>query len=227
MLTKISLPFLLNSTDYAASEVPSFEDWKGLWNAWDIVTRLQIPNEELLDQPIRLRNACIFYLGHIPTFLDMKISEVTNLPLCEPSYFPSIFERGIDPDVDDPQNCHSHSAIPDEWPELKTILEHQENVRAKLRNLYQTGKFKDRNVGRSLWMGFEHEIMHLETLKYMMLQSDKTLPPPGPRPDFRKEATSAREARVANEWFEIPEKNVNIGLNDPEDDLEFKGHFGW
>lgn len=227
MLTKSFLPFPLKPTEYAVSTVPTIEDWQGLWNAWDIVTRKQIPEEELLHQPIRLRNACIFYLGHIPTFLDMKMSDVTGMPLCEPSYFPSIFERGIDPDVDNPEKCHSHSAIPDEWPKLEEILEHQENVRAKVRAMYQSGQYQDRTIGRSLWMGFEHEIMHLETLKYMMLQSDKTLSPPGRKPNFQREAVAAKEARVPNEWFKIPEKVVDIGMDDPEIDLEFKGHYGW
>ena len=79
-----------------------------------------IPNNELLNKPIKLRNACIFYLGHIPTFLDMQLSKATGDQLVKPHY-PKIFERGIDPDVDNPDHCHAHSEIPDEWPPLAEI----------------------------------------------------------------------------------------------------------
>jgi hypothetical protein len=40
---------------------------------WDIVTKTMIPQDELLSKPIKLRNALIFYLGHIPTFLGMSV----------------------------------------------------------------------------------------------------------------------------------------------------------
>jgi hypothetical protein len=69
--------------------------------------------------------------------------------------------------------------------------------------------------------------MHLETLLYMLLQSDKTRPPTIIRPDFEGAATIAEAARVPNEWFEIPEKTITIGLDDPEDNSGPDHHFGW
>ena len=54
--------------EYAQHPVPTVNDWRQLWKAWDIVTRLMIPREDLLDKPIKLRNNLIFYLGHIPAF---------------------------------------------------------------------------------------------------------------------------------------------------------------
>ena len=32
--------------------------------------------------------------------------------------FDEIFDRGIDPDVDDPTQCHAHPEVPDAWPSL-------------------------------------------------------------------------------------------------------------
>lgn len=70
--------------------------------------------------------------------------------------------------------------------------------------------------------------MHIETLLYMMLQSDRTLPPPNAsKPDFEKLAARARAARVANEWFDIPAQTVDIGLDDAEDGTDPNLHFGW
>ncbi|KAI0132334.1 C-type lectin protein [Xylariales sp. AK1849] len=230
LLTKpTTMPFSLNPSEYAHANLPTLEDWRGLWSTWDTVTRRMLPDEELLDKPIRLRNACIFYLGHIPTFLDIQLTKSTKTPPSEPASYPAIFERGIDPDVDNPELCHAHSEVPEEWPRLEEILRYQETVRARLSKLYSEGQDKiSREIRRAIWVGFEHEAMHLETLLYMMLQSDKTIPPPHiPRPDFEGLARTAYVERTANEWFQVPEQQVTIGLDDPENDPEPKTHFGW
>jgi len=221
-----NMTFHTDPSTYAANTVPTLEDWEGLWAVWDRVTQGMIPNEELSEKPIKLRNACIFYLGHIPTFLDIQLTKATNLPPCEPSDYRRIFERGIDPDVDDPSQCHAHSEIPDQWPPLKEILTYQREVRAKVANLYGTQDIP-RETGRALWIGFEHEIMHLETLLYILLQSDKTIPPTITAPDFEGDAKTAKLSRVANEWFDIPKQLVKIGLEDPEDNSGPDNHFGW
>lgn len=215
--------------EYAAHPVPSLDDWAQLWAKWDVVTRRMIPDEKLLDKPIKLRNACIFYLGHIPTFFDMKLTEATGGKPTEPSYFYNIFERGIDPDVDNPEHCHAHSDIPDEWPELDVILAFQEGVRERVRGLYGTGQaFNDNWTGRALWLGYEHEIMHMETLLYMLLQSDWTQPPAVcAKPDFARLAAEAQQNAVGNQWFDVPEQTITIGIEDPDSGDGPVRHFGW
>ncbi|OTA58386.1 hypothetical protein K449DRAFT_334626 [Hypoxylon sp. EC38] len=229
LLTKLDMSFSPIPSEYARSHIPSFSEFESLWATWDIVTRRMLPNEELLDKPIKLRNACIFYLGHIPTFLDIQLTKTTKNPPTEPAFYCSIFERGIDPDVDNPEVCHQHSEIPDEWPALEDIIDYQERVRDRLKSIYSVGLENiPRNVGRAIWVGFEHEIMHLETLLYMMLQSDKTLPPPHTkRPNFEALAEEAYAARVGNDWFDIPKQEFTIGLDDPDDELHSTKHFGW
>ncbi|KAI1142131.1 C-type lectin protein [Hypoxylon sp. FL0543] len=229
LLTKPNMSFSLTPSEYARFHVPSLSDFESLWATWDIVTRRMLPDEELLDKPIKLRNACIFYLGHIPTFLDIQLTKTTKNPPTEPAFYYSIFERGIDPDVDNPELCHQHSEIPDEWPPLEDIMEYQGRVRDRLKSIYSVGLENiPRNVGRAIWIGFEHEAMHLETLLYMMLQSDKTLPPPHTkRPDFEVLAEEAYASRVTNGWFDIPEQEFIIGLDDPDDEPHSTKHFGW
>lgn len=150
------------------------------------------------------------------------------MALCEPSHYPQIFERGIDPDVDNPDNCHAHSEIPDQWPPVEEILEYQAQVRRKVEGLYASGASEaSRKVGRSLWIGLEHEIMHLETLLYMLLQSDNRMPPPRTvRPDFEDKAKRDEEREVENQWFVVPGQEITLGLDDPEDNSG-DGHFGW
>ncbi|KAK4241955.1 hypothetical protein C8A03DRAFT_11784 [Achaetomium macrosporum] len=229
MLAKPKMAFSLIPSVYARSALPSLEDWKGIWAAWDVVTREMLPPEELMEKPIKLRNACIFYLGHIPTFLDIQLSKTTGKPPTDPAHYRTIFERGIDPDVDNPELCHAHSEIPDEWPPVDEILAYQGRVRARVQSLYADGiNTIPRHVGRAVWVGFEHELMHLETLLYMMLQSDKTRPPPHvPAPDFAKLAAKAYSERIPNEWFEIPAQEITIGLDDPEDGTDPDCHYGW
>ncbi|KAI3337709.1 DUF323 domain protein [Ustulina deusta] len=229
LLIKNPLSFSLNPLDYARETVPRMSDWKSLWAVWDVITRRMLPNEELFDKPIKLRNACIFYIGHTPAFLDIQLTKTTKEGPTSPRYYHSIFERGIDPDVDNPENCHAHSEIPDEWPQLHDILAYQSRVRARLSSLYDNGAENiPRHIARAIWVGFEHEVMHMETLLYIMIQSDKTLSPPTiPPPDFQALARDAKLARVENKWFDIPEQSVTLGLDDPEDDLDSDSHFGW
>ena len=141
---------------YAARPVPTLSDYYNLWAAWDTVSQKMILPEELLSQPIKLRNASIFYLGHIPTFLDMQLTRATNGVPTEPSHYTRIFERGIDPDVDNPEQCHAHSPIPDTWPPVEEILDFQARVRNRVAALYNTNAAAtDRKLGRALWLAFE------------------------------------------------------------------------
>ncbi|KAI1816902.1 C-type lectin protein [Poronia punctata] len=229
LLMKNPLSFSLNPVEYARDSVPQMDDWTSLWAVWDAITQQMLPNEELLDKPIKLRNACIFYLGHIPTFLDIQLTKTTGDGPSSPAFYHSIFERGIDPDVDNPEHCHAHSEIPAEWPPVDEILAYQSRVRARLSKLYENGVQNiPRGIARAIWVGFEHEVMHMETLLYILLQSDKTLPPPGiPAPDFKSLARDAKLLRVENKWFDIPEQDVTLGMDDPENVEESETYFGW
>lgn len=228
MLKRAKMPFPRLRELYASDTLPTWADWENLWAAWDTVTRKMLPDAELNEKPIKLRNACIFYLGHIPAFLDIQLKKTTKAGGTEPLYFHTIFERGIDPDVDNPEKCHDHSEVPDEWPPLEDILKYQDRVRERLRKLYASPDELVGDVRRAVWIGFEHEALHLETLLYMLLQSDKTLPPPHTVvPDFPKMAQKAYAARVPNQWFDVPEQTITIGMDDPEDEHESNRHFGW
>lgn len=147
----------------------------------------------------------------------------------EPKHYQKIFERGIDPDVEDPQQCHSHSEVPDQWPALCEILDYQERVRSRARSLLQNeGALKDRRLAEALWIGFEHEAMHLETFLYMLLQSEKIFPPIGADPpDFAHMAWMAKKNKKPNSWFRIPEQTMTVGLDDSNDNVIPKDSFGW
>ncbi|GAQ40421.1 hypothetical protein AtubIFM55763_003232 [Aspergillus tubingensis] len=228
VLSSATLNFPTSPSQYAAQSVPSFEEFQSLWTAWDIVTKAMVPREELLSKPIKLRNALIFYLGHIPTFLDVHLTRALGEKPTHPKSYRLIFERGIDPDVDDPEKCHSHSEIPDEWPALADILDYQVRVRSRVRSIFEKHNVAENRVlGEALWIGFEHEAMHLETFLYMLIQSERTLSPPAvPQPDFEKLFRDARQEARPNEWFSIPEQTLLVGLDDDGHSVPHDS-YGW
>ena len=69
--------------------------------------------------------------------------------------------------------------------------------------------------------------MHLETLLYMLLQSDYTRPPSTIVPDFALLSRQARKAKVENQWIKVPAATVHVGLDDQENDLGPDRFFGW
>jgi formylglycine-generating enzyme required for sulfatase activity len=161
--------------------------------------------------------------------VDIHLTRALQEDPTEPRYYPNIFERGIDPDVENPEQCHNHSEIPNEWPQLDEILDYSEKVRNRARSILREGSAsQDRTLGEALWIGFEHEAMHLETFLYMLLQSDKTLPPTGvERPNFEEISRKAKKDEKPNKWFTIPAQTVKIGLDDSNEEVMPKSSFGW
>ncbi|KAF7985929.1 hypothetical protein HWV62_43852 [Athelia sp. TMB] len=239
---------LIPKRSYSSSPygVPALQDWENMWAAWDFITRRMIPPSMLFEKPIDLRHICLFYFGHIPTFLDIHLSRLFDEPHTEPEEFKYIFERGIDPNVDDPTKCHDHSEVPktdEDWPKLDVIMDFQRRVRARVLKVYEgldSGKITlTRKIGRVLQMTHEHEGMHAETLLYMLLQraGSGTIPPP----DF----TTPNWASLADIWAAAPAPTsamaalgpatVSLGHDDVEADdadpvksLRVDGHeFGW
>ncbi|KAL7419376.1 hypothetical protein Q5752_006214 [Cryptotrichosporon argae] len=243
--TPVALDALAAGPIDRALSVGKWHDWETMWKLWDHITLEMIPEDMLHQKPIDLRHICLFYLGHIPTFLDMFLARATDGVPTEPATYRDIFERGIDPDVDDPNQCHTHSEVPktaDEWPTLSEILAFRDRVRARVRRIYAdvgAGRLTlSRSLGRHLFMGLEHEAMHAETLLYMLLQAPSTRAPSMlARPQWDVLARHwAREADThMNKVLAIPAGDVVLGHDDAEHDdaayptaADWEAHeFGW
>ncbi|WWC68052.1 uncharacterized protein I206_101971 [Kwoniella pini CBS 10737] len=223
--------------------VPKWNDWLDLWQFWDHITLQMIPKEMLHKKPIDLRHICLFYLGHIPTFLDIHLTRLTKGSHTEPEYFKTIFERGIDPDVDDPTKCHDHSEVPmseEDWPSLPEILSFRDRVRLRLKGIYDslsTGQKQfTRHTGRVLFMTYEHEAMHAETLLYMLAQSDLTRPPTAvSTPQWEILAKEWNSNNQENKLLTFEGGQIELGHRDLESEDEnhltgetWENHeFGW
>jgi formylglycine-generating enzyme required for sulfatase activity len=69
----------------------------------------------------------------------------------------------------------------EDWPALAEIVAFRDAVRCRLRSVYDRISADKasvtRHIARAVFMAYEHEAMHAETLLYMLLQSPMTLPP--------------------------------------------------
>lgn len=191
-----------------------------LWERTDRLFALVAP-DALLARPIALRHPFIFYVGHLPAF---AWNHVCRGLLGRPSFdarFDEVFDRGIDPDVDDPTKVHAHPEVPAEWPALRDVLEYRDRVRAEiLASIDEVGDAPASRVmaenGRVLLMALEHEQMHQETLLYMLHQLPLSRMVRPARPPIHAPGPGLR-ARL----IEIDEGHATVGE-------DFDGlDFGW
>ncbi|SPO19840.1 related to TAD2 - tRNA-specific adenosine deaminase 2 [Ustilago trichophora] len=215
--------------------LPSLRDWKTVWDAWNCVTLTMIPRDKLHEKPIDLRHICLFYLGHIPAFVDIHVATYLKRSHTN-DRFSTIFERGIDPHMDDITQCNPHSEVPtceQDWPTLDEILKYQQTVQARVQQIYGDVERGDlvmnRRLARMLWMTLEHVNLHLETLLYMLIQSPNTKPPAGfMAPDWatlskrwQAEYEKRGGRRALEQRFHFEASSVELG-HDDDDTRDFE-----
>jgi hypothetical protein len=148
---------------HSPNSVPSLLEWTQVWALTDLITTVIVNSSRCLSKPIDLRHPYIFYIGHLPAFLDMQLSKALNESPLGPDNFPVIFERGMDPIIETPNICHPHSKAPDQWPLLKDVLEYRDRVRKRALNTLTITQPANRLV-RIMNMTYEHEAMHAEVV---------------------------------------------------------------
>jgi ergothioneine biosynthesis protein EgtB len=141
------------------------------WARTDRIFELLAPGSWLA-RPIALRHPFVFYLGHLPAFARNHVDGLLERPPFNAA-FDELFSRGIDPDVDDPTHCHDHPEVPERWPAVEEVLAYRDRVReALLGSVDAVAALSDRRLmardGRVFSMVIEHELMHQETLLYML-----------------------------------------------------------
>jgi ergothioneine biosynthesis protein EgtB len=147
--------------------------FEAAWARSDALFRLIEPSA-LLDQPIPLRQPLLFYLGHLPAFAWNQIGRgALGIPSWNPA-FDALFERGIDPiGVDEYRPA-------DPWPSVADVLAYRDRARDALRGAYAdydalaSRGAAPREARRLFPMAIEHELMHQETLLYMINELPKS-----------------------------------------------------
>jgi ergothioneine biosynthesis protein EgtB len=75
--------------------------------------------------------------------------------------------------VDDPTHCHDHPEVPEQWPAVHEVIAYRDRVRTALLDAgaavaERASTHLMAREGRAFVMVMEHEMMHQETLLYMM-----------------------------------------------------------
>jgi ergothioneine biosynthesis protein EgtB len=147
--------------------------FEAAWRRTDEIFQI-LPASEWLCAPIVWRHPFIFYVGHLPAFSWNQICRgILRWKSFHP-HFDEMFCRGVDPDVDTGE-CHWHPEVPEEWPSIEEVVDYRDRVRrAVIEALGAVGAIETDHVmargGRVFQMVLEHELMHQETLFYMMQQ---------------------------------------------------------
>ena len=123
--------------------------------------------EDLGARPIGLRHPFLFYVGHLPAFAYNQVRGALGLaPLHE--RFDRLFARGIDPDSDEA----ARSSSIDAWPPLDEVIAYRDEARRAVRERLPELLAREDDPlcarGRLLHIVVEHEVMHHETLMYML-----------------------------------------------------------
>jgi iron(II)-dependent oxidoreductase len=130
-------------------------------------------------QPIPLRHPPVFYEGHLPAFLWNTLFRRTLGEQPFRPEFDHLFARGIDPgDPDKAQQAHI-----DQWPDREGVLGYKRTIHARFFEYLE--ELQESSVRRPavqpliqpriqpekiLWLILEHELMHQETLLYIIHQ---------------------------------------------------------
>ncbi len=165
---------------------------EALERAWARSDRLfdLVPRERWLDRGIELRHPFVFYVGHLPAFAWNHIG-VAGLgrPLFHPDH-DVLFARGIDPAT----ASEAHASAPTAWPDVDEVLAYRDGVRDAVRD--GLGRLRDPTPA---WLVLEHELMHHETLLYMIrqLEPEDLVRPEDWRPAVPGLAPEPEEVEVA------------------------------
>lgn len=142
-----------------------------LEEAWRISDRLfgRLAPEDWGLRPIPLRHPIVFYVGHLPAFAWRHLAvEHLGAGACDP-VLDALFARGIDPGT----AREAERAAPPAWPEVERVVAYRDAVRSAIRPwLPQLAGAPDPCVREALAMVLEHELMHHETLLYLLARVD-------------------------------------------------------
>ncbi|HSD66689.1 MAG TPA: SUMF1/EgtB/PvdO family nonheme iron enzyme [Vicinamibacteria bacterium] len=177
----------------------TLERLREAWRRSDRVLAL-LSDGAWLEQPIPLRQPFLFYLGHLPAF---AWNHVGRGLLGRRPFSPELdrlFERGIDPVGVD---AYVPKAA---WPERAAVLGYRDRVRRELEEALSDPAFP-RQGEPVVAMVVEHELMHHETLLYMIQELDHGLKAsPGGWSEL-PEAAGTRPARAV----EVAEGDATLG----------------
>jgi ergothioneine biosynthesis protein EgtB len=174
------------------------------WQRSDEIFALIAP-DALYERPITLRQPFIFYVGHLPAFAWNQILRgLLGREGPEPE-LDELFARGIDPvgvDRYEPDRAEM-------WPAPERVTRYRDRVRDAVRDSFdEVAALASADVlaerGRIYRLVIEHELMHHETLLYMVHQLEREkVRKPSRLPAYRSSG-AAPSGRVCVEGRDVP-----------------------
>jgi len=196
-------------------------------NTWTLTETLfsGLRGEEAFFRPPyhHLRHPMIFYYGHPPALYvnKLRLAGLIEKPLNP--YFEQLFETGVDE-----MRWDDLSKNEMRWPSIREVHTYRQQVYRKVRQVIEThpGLAADRapiTQNHPLWalfMGFEHERIHLETSSVLIRELPLTLVQrPAEWPKLHPMAGRAIENFPPcvgrdfpqNDWIDVPGQPVALG----------------
>src|SRR6266571_2517526 len=173
---------------------------------------LLIDENAYYSQPIPLRHPAVFYEGHVPAF---SFNTLVKTALGEASIDPqleALFARGIDPPTDQAA-ARDPEFNRERWPSRPAVQQFARAADARVIDALAHDDI-DRpghpllDRAEAVFVILEHEVMHQETLHYMLhrLSWAQKRCPPGYRP--RIEGAAPHSA-----WIEIAPGRATLGVD--------------
>lgn len=198
-----------------------FRDWfEAVWQRSDELFAL-IPESHWLERPISLRHPFLFYLGHLPAFAWNQICRGVLEAGHLDQHLDQLYERGIDPE----DEMAVAALSTDHWPTVAETLDYRDKVRRAITESIDEVLSREGDLlcehGRVLHLVIEHELMHHETLLYLLAAapSGMTTRPSGV-------AAPLSGAGEAAEMVSIDAGQVTIGAEWENLDFGWDNEFG-
>jgi iron(II)-dependent oxidoreductase len=152
--------YRLEGMSMTVSDSSALSRWRAARAAtWRFFDETLTP-EAYRARPIALRHPFVFYEGHLAAFAVNKLlREALGRPPLDPA-LEILFERGIDPPAEG-------GAAPEElWPSREAVTAYVRRADAAVEEALASGACAAQ--GAAVFTVLEHELMHQETLRYML-----------------------------------------------------------
>jgi formylglycine-generating enzyme required for sulfatase activity len=191
-----------------------------VWRRSDELFAL-VPDHRWLERPITLRHPILFYLGHLPAFAWNQVCRGALDGGCLDERLDDLYARGIDPEDEAGGATLSY----DHWPTVAETLDYRDKVRRAITASIEEVLSREDDLlcqyGRVLHLVIEHELMHHETLLYMLAAS-----PPGMMTRPLHVTTPVSGAGEAARIVPIDAGQVTIGAAWEDLDFGWDNEFG-
>ncbi|MFI5118894.1 MAG: SUMF1/EgtB/PvdO family nonheme iron enzyme [Thermoanaerobaculia bacterium] len=199
-----------SKTEFPASR-PGRDDMLRRWREGRTFTRVLfdrlLPEDAWFENPIPVRHPFVFYEGHLAAFsVNTLVKGALGRPGVD-AMLERLFERGIDPKDEGEGATFA-------WPERERVNDYVRRAETAIEDAITTvvnDATRDPDPGRSeaLHAIVEHELMHQETLLYML----RELPTAAKRRPVDLEPLKVAGAPPAGRSVAIPAGCATLGLD--------------